>query len=259
MNDQNELFQNGSAIELLAILREQGMNETAKDMLGALVAVSAMDRRLETALTELREMKQELAGMREEANHPLKTACQNAIRSLEKGISDMSSRLSKIKTSITEAAKDAVAAFKEKGVSALNALAGFFRIKNDLTEWRRELQGYVRSEDKAIAKIAAVSGEIHELGRDVRNLGRAVIGRERREDKKPFGKLAKLAQAPHRASKSLYLGLDRRISKAIDRLEKMERSAKPSLLAGMEAMKNQSAKQPKAPKADRPKMQEASI
>jgi regulator of replication initiation timing len=259
MNDQNELFQNGSVTELLAILREQGMNEAIKDMLGALTTVSAMDRRLEVALAELRGMKQELAGMREEANHPLKTSCQNAIRSLEAGIADMRERISALKTHIEDAVKSAIKAFKENGVSALCSALGFLGVRDDLRAWQNELQQKAKASDKAIAKVEAVSSEYHELGKSVRNLGRAIIGKERAEDVKPTGQLAKLAKAPHRTAKSLYNGMEKHVSRAVSSLERLERSAKPSLLAGMAAMKPHPRKQPEPPAADKEKAQAVSI
>lgn len=250
--------------ELLALLKENSVS--AKDVLEVLDYVGSMESNLTKLAAELSSVRRELADMRNIQEHPAKHAFENAARTMEKNISVMQERINGIKESIIESCKNAVTAFKEKGIEALSNLASFFHIKEGFLSLRENLESNIRSSDKAIERIEAVSDAYHEAGRRIKNVGRALADKELIEDAKPSGKLANLLEAPFRREKESYTHALRDVNKTIDRLERLEASAekvrdsRTSVIANIREHKEQSARsKPDAPTAVKNKVKEASL
>lgn len=243
---QTALMENEHVKELLSILEANRVD--SKDLRDLLGYVGAMERQLDTAVGELQSMRLELNQMREEQSHPAKAALRNAARSLEGTVTETRERLDSLKESFVAGCKNAVAAFREKGISALNHIAGFLGIKDGLENLRDSLTGSIQASEKAIAKIEAASAEFHQAGSHVRNMGRMIRGKEAVREVKPSGKLAKLLEAPFRSELSHLKGAKKNLEGAIGKLERLEQTAvrtpigeKPSVLENMQAFKEQSA------------------
>jgi len=229
----------------LSILQEHRPID-AQDFLATLRDVSAMERQLNAAVIELTAMRRELGEMREAQNHPVRTALQNAITALETKINDLRERLNTLKSGIIEGCKNAVAVFKEKGAAALNGIMNFFRVKDTLQNMRKDMIGAVKAAEMSIAKIEAVSTEYHEVGRHIKNIGRAMSGKELIEDAKPVGRIAKAAQAPQKLRKAVASGAVKGVDKAIGKLNRMEAKQaekKPSILKNLNDLKEKAAQE----------------
>lgn len=238
---QTPLMENEHVKELLSIMKENRVD--SKDLRELLGHVGDMERQLDAAVKELTAMRRELNGMREDQNHPARTALRNTTRSLEGTVKETRGRLATLKNSIIEGCKNAVAAFKEKGVSVLNRIAGFFGIKDGLQNMRESLNRSIGENEKSIAKIEAVSAELHKTGSHVRNIGRALLGKETREDVKPTGKLAKFLESPYRSELARLKRTGKSLDAAIGKLEKLERTAeRPSVLENMKTLKEQASR-----------------
>jgi hypothetical protein len=184
-------------------------------------------------------LRRDLADMRVAQNPPLTPSLQNAVKTWEAKINDMRERINEIKSAVIDGCKKAVSAFHEKGEAALNNIASFFHIKDSLIEIQKGIDACVCADDQAVAKIEAFSGQYHEAGKAVKNMGRALQGKEAVTDAKPTGKLAKAIEAPYKAERSVLMGLWKATAAAAGKLENLERSAakKPSLAARLEANK----------------------
>lgn len=243
------LMENEHVKELLAILKENSI--TSKDLLDVIGYVGVMERQLDAAVGELSAMRQELADMREAQDHPLRNNLQKAIQALENKIAEARERLEALKDSIIEGCKNAVAAFKEKGIAALSGLASFFHIRQGLEKIQESMNRNIQQDEQAMKKIANVSAEYHEAGRHVKNIGRAIQGKETIQEAKPMGKLAKLMQAPYRLDKSCSAAVKQQAALALESLGKLERSAvrqreakavkKPSVLKNLQQFKEKAA------------------
>ena len=252
------LMENEHVKELFSVMQS---NEVDTGNFSAMINyVAAMERHLESAVSELTVMRRELADMREIQNHPVKTALQNAVKVLESKITSMREHLNEVKAAIVEGAKNAVAAFKEKGAAALHGVMSFFHIKQGLQDWKKDVDIAIRADDKAISRIEAFSQQYHEVGKAVRNMGRALRGKEAVTEAKPLGKVAVVIQAPYKAQRSILIKLRKSLTAAIDSLEQgdlkaAERKAartaereKPSLLERLDKNKERAARE----QADRP-------
>lgn len=226
--------------ELLAILRENNAPST-KDFLAVLQQVGAMEKQLDAAVKELSTMRQELKEAQEQ-NHPVKAALQKAVIVMQGQVLDLRERLAELKQTIIDGCKNAVSEFKEKGLSALDNVASFFKVRPILETMRKELDSNIRFDDKAIAKIEAISTEYHQAGLHLKNMGRAMLGKETMQEGKTPGKLAAAVSAPFRAERSCFAAMKKSAEKALDAMTRLEERAaekKPSIREAIETHKKQ--------------------
>ena len=271
VNQSGTLLENEHVKELLAILKENSVSP--KDLLDVIGYVGAMERQLDAAVSDLLSMRKELSELQESKDHPIRVTLQKAINSLENKINETRERLEAVKADIIDGCKKAVAAFKEKGIAALDSLASFFKIRKGLEAVRDRMNQTIGYDEKAMKKIEAISTEYHEAGKHVKNIGRTALGKETVSQANPMGRLAKLIQAPYRLDKAYSQAVKRQTEKAIGSLEKLgERAAsqreakeagktekKPSILKNLQDFKEQAAQTTKQASLPQRKRQEASL
>jgi len=215
--EQNEYVQ-----ELFSILRDNGRETTG---LAALLGhVSEMENFVKRAEDKIAEMKSQLSEMKEVQNHPVKTALQRAIKTLENTVDVMKERINDLKAGIIDGCKNAVAAFKEKGVSALDKLASFFHIKSSLKSLEKSANETAQSCEKSVTRINEFSNQYHEAGRAIKNMARMFVGKDPVDAKKEAGILAKTFAAPYKAEKALMVQISKSANAMVIRLEQLETS-----------------------------------
>lgn len=224
------LLDNEHVKELLAILRDNNSPST-KDFLAVLNQVGEMEKQLDAAVKELAAMRQELKTAQEQ-NHRVKTTLQKAVIVMQGQVLDLRERLAELKQNVIDGCKNAVAVFKEKGISALDNVARFFYMRPILESMQDTLTKNIQHDDKAIAKIEAVSTEYHQAGRHLKNMGRAILGREAVQEVKRPGKLAAVISAPFRAERFHFSSIKNHVEKSLNTLARLEKRAaekKPSI------------------------------
>ena len=208
---------------LLSILQDN--DKDASGIVAMLGYVASMENQLTKAVDELAAMRRELSGMREERNHPVRTALEKASRSLEATISESREMLVDLKEKIVEGCKNVVASFKANGTAALDGVAKFFRIKPSFEALRDTLLGDIKRDQAAIDKIGSLATQYHTVGMHLRNVGRAIRGRDTTVTIKPNGKLAKLASAPFRSEMKCLHSVLRDAQRAIAVLDRLDKAA----------------------------------
>lgn len=249
------LLENEHVKELLAILRENNSPST-KDFLAVLNQVGAMEKQLDAAVKELAAMRQELKTAQEQ-NHPVKAALQKTVIVMQGQVLDLRDKLAELKQNVIDGCRNAVAAFKEKGISALDNVARFFKVRPILESMRDTLTKDIQVDDRAIAKIEAISTEYHQAGRHLKNMGRAMLGREALQEVKQPGKLAAVISAPFRAERSHFARMKGHVEKSLNALARLEERAtekKPSIRETL-ATHNETIEQAQkdAPTTERPR------
>lgn len=232
------LQENEYVKELLAVLKEH-QSPGGKELTEAIGQVAEMEKRLADAVDELKLMRRDLAQIQ---SHPLKTALQNSILTLQDRILALRDNLAELKAGIIEGCKHALADFKEHGVAALDGVARFFHLKKGLEAVRDNLSQGIRIDQKAISKIEAVSAEYHEAGRHLKNMGRALTGKASIREAKPKGILAKTVQAPYRAELACLTAMKNSVEQSIASMARLEQAAQrkpPSILKAMRTHKEQ--------------------
>jgi hypothetical protein len=140
----------------------------------------------------------------------------------------MKERINDLKNGIIEGCKNAVAAFKEKGISALDKLASFFHIKSGLNSLDKSAAETAQSCDKSVNRINEFSNQYHEAGRAIKNMARMLIGKEPIDAKKEAGILSKALAAPYKAEKALMLQISKSAKGMAEKLEQLETKANDS-------------------------------
>jgi thymidylate synthase len=184
-----------------------------------------MENFVKQAENKISDMKSQLEEMKEIQNHPIKTALKNTIKALETKVAAIKEQIGELKANIIEGCKNAVAAFKEKGISALDKLASFFRVKTCLEKMKTSTVAAVKECDKSVAKIETFSKQYHTAGRAVKNMLRMVVGKEPIDAVKESGKLAKVMCAPARAEKACMLGIHKSCNSMLEKLEQLNQRA----------------------------------
>jgi len=225
---ETPIVENEYVKELLALLKEN-QSPAGKELLEAIGHVSEMEKQLASAVNELKAMRQELQGLQK----------QKSVKALEANVATLRERLAELKGAVIEGCKNTLAAVKERGIGALDSAARFFHVKPGLESLRNTINDGIKADEKAISRIEAVSAEYHEAGRHLKNIGRALMGKEAVQEAKAVGKLAKTVQAPYRAERACYLAARNSLDKAVASLDRLEKAAEkqPSILKAMKKHK----------------------
>jgi predicted metal-dependent hydrolase len=226
------IMTNADVKELLAILKEHN-SPSMNDFSTVLNQVDVMEKQLAEAIQELTAIRRELTGAKTQPQ-PIQIALQKALTRTQGQVSSLQNKLSEIKQAVIEGCKNAVAAFKEKGVSALDNIARFFKVRPMLEALQASAVKVAQDVGKTIQKIELVSREYHEAGRHLKNIGRALFGREAVSKTKPQGKLAGAISSPFRAVHACLTAVGKHTATALNRLKRLEDRAKPSITETIE-------------------------
>jgi uncharacterized protein involved in tolerance to divalent cations len=245
----NNLADNEYVKELFAILEE---NKRDTSGLSALLDhVKEMEQFIKTAESSINDMKHEISEMKASKENPIRTALKNAISALEKNISAMKEKLGELKEGIADGCKKAVTAVKEKGITALAGLSSFFSVKGTLENHRELSEANIKTADKHIARIEAISTEYHKTGSAIRNTMRAIVGRESQNDVKGQGALAKGIIASIKVNRAVSSATLKAVNKTVAAVERLDDAAntikeksdkkKSGLMDKLTAIKEESA------------------
>ena len=217
------LMENEYVKELFKILGDNGRDATG---LAALINhVNSLEDFVKQAEGKITDMKAQLDTMKEIQNHPIKTALQKTIKALETKVAEIKVQIAELRSDIIEGCKNAVAAFKDRGIEALDKLASFFHIKTGLRSMSNNIDHSIKLDDKAISKIAAFSKEYHQTGRHIKNMGRVLTGKEPIDVVKESGLLAKAVGAPYKADRKILVGMKKTVDKMVVKLDQLEQAA----------------------------------
>jgi hypothetical protein len=217
--------------------------------------IGQIEGQLFEAAKEVTALRVEVAEMREDAKHPLRKALTDAANRLESGMLAAHMQLDSIKAAVLDGAKNAVDTVRTSGIFALNGAMGFLGVKKKMEALRDHLDGCVRSADNSIGKIEKVSTEYHEAGKHLRNVGRALSGKETVQHAKPMGALAKSIRAPFKGARAAFAEASKNAATAVTRLEQLEKTARPSVLGTIRDSRQQQAVRPTGMALDRPHSQ----
>ena len=264
------LRDNSAVKELMGILRGNNMDKQLKDFSELISHVDTMESQLSKVLGELNGVRKQLDEIKDK-QHPIRTACMKMLNSLQASVKEAQTKLNELKSAIIDGAKNAISAFKEKGIAALNGIMNFFKVNKSLNAVRNSVDRSIASAGKSIAKIETMSTEMHSAGSHMRNIGRALVGKETKNEVKENGKIMKVVQAPFRATKATMSGIKKALSAMIGKLENLDLTArqnrekatakkeqKPSILANVQNFKPP-VKEPAPVGAEKSKKQETSL
>ena len=231
---------NKDVVELFSILREHSSPSLA-DFQELLKQVGTMEQQLEAAVRELTAMRRDLAEM-ERRRHPAVNAMRKAVTFVQAQVLELREKLSALIQAIVDGCKNAVAAFRQKGIAALDTVTRFFRVRPMLEAVQAQAAHAAEGADRAVERIEAVSRKYHEAGRHLKNAGRTLTGKETVQEIKPPGKAAKTAAAPFRATRACFRSIEKNAASAMGRLGRLEQQ-KPSVQNTIQQFNHQIAQE----------------
>ncbi|MCL2666048.1 MAG: hypothetical protein FWE82_10580 [Defluviitaleaceae bacterium] len=238
------IVENEAVIELLGILKAN-QSPSLNDFNAILGHIIGMEMQLDAAVKELAAMRLDLAEA-EKHNHPIKNAMQKAVIVMQAQVLDLREKLGELKAAFIDGCKNAVAAFKEKGITALDNIMRFFKIKPILEAIHTGANKSAQAADRAVANIEAASKRYHEAEMHIKNAGRALSGKEAVQEPKPPGVIAKVFSAPFRATRFCFAGIRNNAVAAVGKLKRLEERAaekKTSIYKDMEKHNEQIARE----------------
>ena len=244
---------NEHVADLIKILHDHN-HPAAKDLTAILKQIGAMEINLEAAVKELTAMRQDLAEAQKQ-KHPVRNVLQKAVILMQGHILELREKLADLKQDFVDGCKNALVAFKEMGISALDNTARFFKIRPALESLRDGLTTYIETNNKTIDRIEAISKEYHEAGRHLKNIGRAMSGKEAIAEAKPPGMVVKIFTAPYRADARFYAAFRKNVKAAISILSRLEERAEkqPSIQETLKRFNKKVAQdKEKAPVREKP-------
>ena len=254
------LLQDKNVLEFLKILHGSNMQSQANEYADFFASIDAMQNQLNETLAELKNVRRQLDAIQDRKS-PIRRAFTAVVDKLQTEVQAIQKQLNELKDKLITAAKSAVQSFKEKGQAALNGILKFFNVKQELQDTVKSSAEVIKSCNKSIAQIEKISNEYHATGLHMRNMGKAMAGKEVVFDQKQKGKLAKSLQAIVRFRKNVLTGVKKRCENALAKLESLEntvqmnrdRSAqrkaekKPSLMDRMEKHQKTTVKEQAPP------------
>lgn len=241
------LARNKEVADLLALLQKH-KSPSLTDFRMLLNKVNEVEQQLEAAVRELAAMRAVLAES-EQRRHPAANAMRKALISMQAHILELREKLAALRQAVVEGSKNALTAFREKGASALDNIARFFKVRPILDAIHTQAGHAVAAADRSVVRIEAASMKYHEAGRHLKNAGRALTGKEAVQAAKSPGMVSKTFTAPFRAVCSCFRSIEKNSAALSGRLKQLEEK-KQSVKAAIrqhneERAKEQSISSPK--------------
>lgn len=226
MNDQTmtagQLLENEAVRQFLQLLMENRPDK-GQDYSMMLWQVDNMAGQLNSALNELREVKEQLAEMQE---NPAKRFVSRMADAAEGRLHAVQEHLAQMKERIVEGAREAVEGFKRTGVKALDQAVSSLGIKKALENMQNGIGESIADVKKSIEKVEKLGHELRSAGGHIKNAGRAIMGKERQAvDGGSEGRIQTAVLSPLRMEKTILSQLNNMALAAIGSVERLEQAA----------------------------------
>lgn len=257
-----DLQRDKAVAELLEILKTSRSDKELETLMALVSHVNAVEKRLDKVLGELDSVKQKLDASK--VPDTVKEAHAGVIANMQKHINHLKDMLGGLRDKIVQAATQAVDNFKQTGKTGLHAVLQGLNVRGSLEQMEKSYGKSAQMADKAVKRLDATSQELRNVGTGLRNIGRALTGRETLSSRQENGRFANAVTLPLRTNLKIYRTLGNMAHGTIAKLDKLSQDVqrgkeqKPSV---KQALQDAKAAQP-APKPNtqqKAKAQEASL
>lgn len=243
LREQPEIKELFYALEKNGLAKEQQEVETLVDYL------EGMENRFGEMIEELREVRGQLTQIQDRG---VKATAIRVLDSAENKVREIRGQISLVRQNFARSAKNAVETFKENGVGALRKAVSAMKIPHALESLQKMFHSGVETMNRSAEKTGIVREELHKAAGHMKNVGRALLGRQTRETAKQDmdkGILAKVQRA-YLSCGQLFSSMEKSAENAMRRMEKFTGEKKPSVKGELKRIKSkQSAEQAMQPMA----------
>lgn len=239
---QMDLRKQPEIMELFQALEGNGLEKEHQEVESLVSCLEGMESQFHQVLEELKAVRGQLEQIQDKG---IKATAVRIVEKAEGKMQEIGSQIAAVKENLLRSAKNAVTAFKERGVEALKKAVSAMRIPSALSILKEGFHNGMESMNKNAAKMAVISGEIHEAGEHTKNIGRVLFGRGTKEPKPhnpDKGITAKIKLAFLSCGRA-FSNMERATENAMQRLGQLENSEikKPSVKAELKRLKNKKA------------------
>ena len=213
----NDTFQ-----QFVKLLEENGRSEQARELALLLAYMDNMSRQFDNVLSELQEVKAQLAQAKES---PVKKMLGRMTDALENKVLQARRLLRNLREKIMSCAAHAVENFKTAGASALDKAVSAMHVKPMLESLQQKISGMIAGTEENMAKVEETGHKLRSAGGFLKNAGRALTGRETYwVDGGQAGHIQAAVLAPLRAVRAALSGMNRATLAALRGVEHLGRA-----------------------------------
>lgn len=238
-----EALKHDDVARLIDILQDNGKPQQSQEFAHLAGYIDTLHDQLNTVLGELKEVKQRLDAISDKKN-PVVVAYIKVADKLENTLTVLKTQLYEARNHLIFYAKQTVADFEIKGLSALNRTVEFLKIKNILLTVKNTLEQTVKGANQSISKIEVMDKELRAAGTHVKNVGRVLVGKDNKTVNDTISKDSKVVKILQKPFEGIFHGLNglgSEIDKALDRLDWL--AQKSSVKGKVEQIKSNIGKQ----------------
>lgn len=214
---------NEAVQQFVKLLEENGRKGQAADLSALIQYVDGMNRQFEAVLTELQEVKEQLA---REKRPSVRETMQNTASALEEKVQTVREKLTSLWEKIVRCAADAIRNFKEMGVSALDKAVSALGVKTALEALQEGLSGLASDARKNIERVEDMGHDLRSAGAHLKNAGRTMLGRKTQVVNAGHGgRFQSAVLAPMRSAQRMLTGMSNATLAAIGSTEHLEQRA----------------------------------
>lgn len=224
MTQNNNLTQDEMMLELISLLKRNGMQDKANDLFETSAYVDMLERKLDEMTTEITEVKKQLQEMQDKTfTDTIKKFLSDMVTKMENRCSEIKATLFEVKEGIKAKASEIVQEVKWKGKEALNKVSEFARLKDKLMSICEKLRQGIADTDRTIAKIDAFGLGMREAGHMAANTFRTFADKpvvDYAKKEKRFSKTEALKK-PWKWQKKVYQNMELHLDAAIDKMQNL--------------------------------------
>ena len=238
--NQTALCLQPDILELFQVLESNGMKKELQEV-GTLVEyLENMESKFGEVLSELQEVKTQLAQMEDKG---IAATTTRMVEKAEDKIQEIGDQFAKVKSYLIQSAKYAVSVFREKGTEALRSAVSAMKVPAVLSALKESLHSGMENMDKSAKKMESVGNEFHAMGGHLKNIGRILIGKERKEPEQrnpDKGILAKVQKAFLMCGRR-FSEMEKQTENTLKKVEKFRngREKKPSVKREIQQIKSE--------------------
>lgn len=210
--------------ELLKILRDNEMSDKAKNLTELTGYVDTLENQFSQLMEEIQNVREKLEVL-ENKKSPLREKLDMLLDRLEEKERTAMEQIQHLKSQIVQGAKQAVTAFQDRGVVALNDLAGFFHIKEAFTKLHSAVQAVQKQADQSIEKIQNFGRELGQAKAHMKAAGYALAGKEIKVEDSKESRLLQAAMIPFGFTSGAAIILGDQLGKVTERVRQIEERA----------------------------------
>lgn len=176
---QMSLSEQPEIIELMQVLKAYGMAKEQQEVEHLVGYLEGMENQFGQVIEELKEVRAQLEQMQDKG---VKTSVLGIVEKAENKIEQIGRQLSTVKRKLIYSAKNAVAEYKEKGITVLSKAVKAMKIHTALSCLKEGFNRCSAGLDKDAADISVIRDELHSAKGHIKNIGRTLTGKHNRQE-----------------------------------------------------------------------------